>query len=77
MGRCKFYKVEHIEIPINEAGSRSTHTTCDYAWCAHANSPVIEEVARNSGNGELRCNGNIDKCQLSPADIDIMRSKHY
>lgn len=80
MGKCEFYNLERLNFLINEAGSRSTTSkTCKYAWCAHANSPVIKEVAKNTVGGELllTCDGNIDKCLLPQADIDIMKSKYF
>lgn len=73
MGKCEFFneKVKLIEDKrLSTRRNPGPPTRLIWAWCTHKHSPVDEEMAMTLGHGQdLKCQGDIQKCPLSPADF--------
>ena len=68
MEECSFYKTEFVQINSSDMGSphQPSHNrsrTCH--WCSHPNSPAPEDVAMIGQDQPLKCDGDLDRCQIT------------
>jgi len=68
MESCNFFKVKSIQlrsssITLNRQQAHSRSKKC--CWCSHPNSPVSEDVAIIGQDQHLKCDGDLDQCQIT------------
>lgn len=65
---CNFYKTKRVSIVGSDlrANRQLDHVSSNKRhWCSHPNSPVPEGVVVIGQDQPLKCDGDLDQCQIS------------